>query len=77
MHNVFAICGFIFKSGMSKTLTSQFFRVSKRSCILSDTAFVHLYLRWFSLEQHVDLKAEGLWDQLLDEFQPEIVIEDW
>ncbi|KAK2911934.1 hypothetical protein Q8A67_004067 [Cirrhinus molitorella] len=33
--------------------------------------------RWFSLEQCVDLKAEGLWDQLLDEFQPEIVIKDW
>ncbi|XP_056602271.1 F-box only protein 50 [Triplophysa dalaica] len=33
--------------------------------------------RWFSLEQRVDLKAKGLWDQLLDEFQPEIVIEDW
>nr|XP_055055701.1 F-box only protein 50 [Misgurnus anguillicaudatus] len=33
--------------------------------------------RWFSLEQRVDLKAEGLWDQVLDEFQPEIVIEDW
>ncbi|XP_018953309.1 F-box only protein 50-like [Cyprinus carpio] len=32
---------------------------------------------WFSLEQRVDLKSEGLWDQLLDEFQPEIVIEDW
>lgn len=25
----------------------------------------------------MDLKAEGLWDELLDEFQPEIVIEDW
>ncbi|XP_051950588.1 F-box only protein 50-like [Xyrauchen texanus] len=33
--------------------------------------------RWFSLEQRVDLNAEGLWGQLLDEFQPEIVIEDW
>ncbi|XP_034562992.1 F-box only protein 50-like [Notolabrus celidotus] len=32
---------------------------------------------WFSLEQVVDLKAEGLWDELLDEFQPEIVIQDW
>uniref|UniRef100_A0A8C1R3U2 F-box only protein 50-like n=1 Tax=Cyprinus carpio TaxID=7962 RepID=A0A8C1R3U2_CYPCA len=32
--------------------------------------------RWFSLEQCVDLKAEGLWDQLLDDFQPEIIIED-
>ncbi|XP_034539771.1 F-box only protein 50-like [Notolabrus celidotus] len=31
----------------------------------------------FSLEQIVDLKAEGLWDELLDEFQPEIVIQDW
>ncbi|XP_069575678.1 F-box only protein 50 [Brachyistius frenatus] len=32
---------------------------------------------WFSMEQIVDLKAEGLWDELLDEFQPEIVIKDW
>uniref|UniRef100_A0A087YJW9 P1, F-box associated domain containing n=1 Tax=Poecilia formosa TaxID=48698 RepID=A0A087YJW9_POEFO len=32
---------------------------------------------WFTLEQVVDLKAEGLWDELLDKFQPEIVIQDW
>ncbi|XP_023273450.1 F-box only protein 50 [Seriola lalandi dorsalis] len=32
---------------------------------------------WFSMEQVVDLKAEGLWEKLLDEFQPEIVIQDW
>ncbi|KAB5522732.1 hypothetical protein PHYPO_G00162840 [Pangasianodon hypophthalmus] len=32
---------------------------------------------WFSLEQQVDLKAEGLWDELLDKFQPDIAIEDW
>ncbi|XP_029375035.1 F-box only protein 50 [Echeneis naucrates] len=32
---------------------------------------------WFSMEQVVDLKAEGLWDELLDEFQPEIAIQDW
>ncbi|CAG5875795.1 F-box only protein 50 [Menidia menidia] len=32
---------------------------------------------WFTLEQVVDLKAEGLWDELLDEFQPEIVVQDW
>ncbi|XP_029029862.1 F-box only protein 50 [Betta splendens] len=32
---------------------------------------------WFSMEQVVDLKAEGLWDKLLDEFQPAIVIQDW
>ncbi|XP_034540401.1 F-box only protein 50-like [Notolabrus celidotus] len=32
---------------------------------------------WFSLVQVVDLKAEGLWDELLDKFQPEIVIQDW
>nr|ALA23015.1 nonspecific cytotoxic cell receptor protein 1 [Siniperca chuatsi] len=32
---------------------------------------------WFSMEQVVDLKAEGLWDELLDDFQPEIVIQDW
>ncbi|KAF0038722.1 hypothetical protein F2P81_009206 [Scophthalmus maximus] len=33
--------------------------------------------RWFSMEQVVDLKAEGLWEEMLDEFQPEIVIQDW
>ncbi|CAL1573996.1 unnamed protein product [Knipowitschia caucasica] len=32
---------------------------------------------WFTMEQLVDLKAEGLWDQLLDDFQPEIRIQDW
>ncbi|XP_068456886.1 F-box only protein 50 [Clinocottus analis] len=32
---------------------------------------------WFTMEQVVDLKAEGLWDELLDDFQPEIVIQDW
>lgn len=25
----------------------------------------------------MDLKAEGLWDELLDDFQPEIFIQDW
>ncbi|KAL7838719.1 hypothetical protein AOLI_G00271230 [Acnodon oligacanthus] len=33
--------------------------------------------RWFSMEQRIDLKAEGLWDELLDNFQPDIAIEDW
>ncbi|KAJ8383647.1 hypothetical protein AAFF_G00216180 [Aldrovandia affinis] len=32
---------------------------------------------WFSLEQKVDLKGEGLWDELLDQFQPDIAIQDW
>ncbi|XP_054482118.1 F-box only protein 50 [Anoplopoma fimbria] len=32
---------------------------------------------WFTMEQVVDLKAEGLWEELLDDFQPEIVIQDW
>lgn len=36
-----------------------------------------LVLSWFSMEQVVDLKAEGLWDELLDDFQPEIAIQDW
>uniref|UniRef100_A0A8C6THQ3 P1, F-box associated domain containing n=1 Tax=Neogobius melanostomus TaxID=47308 RepID=A0A8C6THQ3_9GOBI len=31
---------------------------------------------WFTLEQAVDLKAEGLWEELLDDFQPEIVVQD-
>ncbi|XP_053297224.1 F-box only protein 50 [Pleuronectes platessa] len=34
-------------------------------------------LSWFSMEQVVDLKAEGLWEELLDTFQPEIVIQDF
>uniref|UniRef100_A0A3Q0SDZ9 P1, F-box associated domain containing n=1 Tax=Amphilophus citrinellus TaxID=61819 RepID=A0A3Q0SDZ9_AMPCI len=32
---------------------------------------------WFTMEQIVDLKAEGLWEELLDDFQPEIAIQDW
>ncbi|KAK2828884.1 hypothetical protein Q5P01_019918 [Channa striata] len=32
---------------------------------------------WFSMEQVVDLKAEGLWNELLDDFQPNIIIQDW
>ncbi|XP_034034818.1 F-box only protein 50 [Thalassophryne amazonica] len=32
---------------------------------------------WFSMEQVLDLKAEGLWEELLDDFQPEIFIQDW
>ncbi|KAM9385743.1 F-box only protein 50-like [Pholidichthys leucotaenia] len=39
-------------------------------CVLSQYS-------WFTMEQIVDLKAEGLWEELLDEFQPEIVIQDW
>lgn len=31
---------------------------------------------WFTMEQRVDLKAAGLWDELLDGFRPDIVIED-
>uniref|UniRef100_A0A8C7Y388 F-box only protein 50 n=1 Tax=Oryzias sinensis TaxID=183150 RepID=A0A8C7Y388_9TELE len=31
---------------------------------------------WFTLEQVVDLKAEGLWEELLDGFQPEVVVQD-
>ncbi|KAJ3588708.1 hypothetical protein NHX12_009562 [Muraenolepis orangiensis] len=32
---------------------------------------------WCTMEQRVDLKAEGLWDELLDKCQPDIVIQDW
>ncbi|XP_033834108.1 F-box only protein 50-like [Periophthalmus magnuspinnatus] len=32
---------------------------------------------WHIMEQMVDLKAEGLWEELLDEYRPEIVIQDW
>ncbi|XP_074468374.1 F-box only protein 50 [Sebastes fasciatus] len=32
---------------------------------------------WFSMEQLVDLKAEGLWEELLDDYQPEILVQDW
>lgn len=31
---------------------------------------------WLTLEQRVDLKAEGLWDELLDG-QPDILVQDW
>lgn len=41
------------------------------------TPVYSLVLSWFSMEQVVDLKAEGLWEELLDGFQPEIVIQDW
>lgn len=34
-------------------------------------------LSWFTLEQVVDLKAEGLWNELMDGFQPEIQVQDW
>ena len=44
--------------------------------LVSVTLFF-VVLSWFSMEQVVDLKAEGLWDELLDDFQPEIVIQDW
>ncbi|XP_062309834.1 F-box only protein 50 [Osmerus eperlanus] len=30
---------------------------------------------WFTLEQKIDLKSEGLWDELLDD-QPDILIQD-
>ncbi|KAJ8275878.1 hypothetical protein COCON_G00076300 [Conger conger] len=32
---------------------------------------------WFSLEQTVDLKGEGFWEELLDNFQPDISVQDW
>ncbi|KAJ8347949.1 hypothetical protein SKAU_G00265380 [Synaphobranchus kaupii] len=32
---------------------------------------------WFSLEQRVDLKAEGFWEELLDNFQPDFSVQDW
>ncbi|XP_056140958.1 F-box only protein 50 [Lampris incognitus] len=32
---------------------------------------------WFSMEQLVDLKAQGLWEELLDDFQPDILVQDW
>ncbi|KAG7484003.1 hypothetical protein MATL_G00044180 [Megalops atlanticus] len=32
---------------------------------------------WLSLEQQVDLKEEGMWDELLDQYQPDIAIQDW
>lgn len=37
---------------------------------------VTVVFSWFSMEQTVDLKAEGLWEELLDDFQPEIFIQD-
>ncbi|XP_041947495.1 F-box only protein 50 [Alosa sapidissima] len=32
---------------------------------------------WLTMEQRVDLLAEGLWPELLDDFQPAIAIDDW
>ncbi|KAK1154479.1 F-box only protein 50 [Acipenser oxyrinchus oxyrinchus] len=32
---------------------------------------------WFTLEQKIDLKGEGLWEELLDVYQPDISIQDW
>ncbi|KAG5844295.1 F-box only protein 50 [Anguilla rostrata] len=32
---------------------------------------------WFFLEQKVDLKGEGFWEELLDNFQPDISVQDW
>ncbi|MGH0179262.1 UNVERIFIED_CONTAM: hypothetical protein FKN15_001120 [Acipenser sinensis] len=31
---------------------------------------------WFTLEQRIDLKGEGLWEELLDVYQPDISIQD-
>lgn len=45
--------------------------------LLSLLSPLFLALSWFTMEQVVDLKAEGLWEELLDDFQPEIVIQDW
>lgn len=45
--------------------------------VANSTLVCSLFLSWFSMEQVVDLKAEGLWEELLDDFQPEIVIQDW
>lgn len=45
--------------------------------VVNVTPVCCLILSWFSMEQVVDLKAEGLWEELLDDFQPEIVIQDW
>lgn len=36
-----------------------------------------LALSWLTLEQRVDLLEEGLWPELLDDFQPDIAVEDW
>ncbi|XP_028652994.1 F-box only protein 50 [Erpetoichthys calabaricus] len=32
---------------------------------------------WFSLEQRIDLMEEGLWEELMDAYQPDICIQDW
>lgn len=51
--------------------------VPNSECVLNVTLVRSVVLSWFSMEQVVDLKAEGLWEEMLDEFQPEIVIQDW
>ncbi|XP_041090433.1 F-box only protein 50 [Polyodon spathula] len=35
------------------------------------------YFSWFTLEQRINLKGEGLWEELLDVYQPDICIQDW
>ncbi|XP_005987938.1 F-box only protein 50 [Latimeria chalumnae] len=32
---------------------------------------------WFIKDQYIDLKNEGLWEELLDVYQPKICITDW
>lgn len=52
---------------LSETVVDRYVAISDCFCVFS----------WFTLEQRVDLKAEGVWDELLDGFQPDIVIKDW
>lgn len=51
--------------------------VSEMAAAFCSSVIVCFPPSWFSMEQRVDLKAEGLWEELLDAFQPEIEIQDW
>lgn len=54
-------------------------RISRNLLVITSVPLLCCFCvhSWFSTEQIVDLKAEGLWEELLDDFQPEIIIEDW
>lgn len=50
--------------------------ISRNEPVVNLTLVCCLVLSWLSIEHDVDLKAEVLWEELLDDFQPEMVIQD-
>ncbi|MBN3286384.1 FBX50 protein, partial [Polyodon spathula] len=51
----------------------------RRVCLISKALLTPRSppLSWFTLEQRINLKGEGLWEELLDVYQPDICIQDW